>query len=195
MLYTDTLDDSIKSLTLILIADHSTLLFLPSFFFSHKIKNILFHLWVNLYMITDIYLHDPPPFNGPFFMTPSFSESQKVVNKTEGRPRVGQVNVRIEFWDCYFGQGKHWLAKNWTARGLQRSQIQMRDVFRLQLPSRFLKWRIAVVNHLQKVSANSGWKENRTWPFGSLQLERFREQRDVWRGSPVFRVEMFQKRN
>ena len=26
-----------------------------------------------------LYLHDPPPFNGPFFMTPAFSESQKVV--------------------------------------------------------------------------------------------------------------------
>ena len=26
-----------------------------------------------------LYLHDPPPFNGPFFMTPPFSESQKVV--------------------------------------------------------------------------------------------------------------------
>ena len=30
-------------------------------------------------MIKGIYLHDPPPFNGPFFMTPPFSESQKVV--------------------------------------------------------------------------------------------------------------------
>ena len=30
-------------------------------------------------MITCIYLHDPPPFNDPFFMTPPFSESQKVV--------------------------------------------------------------------------------------------------------------------
>ena len=26
-----------------------------------------------------LYLHDPPRFNGPFFMTPAFSESQKVV--------------------------------------------------------------------------------------------------------------------
>ena len=34
---------------------------------------------MNLYMIMDTYLHDPPPFSGPFFMTPSFSESQKVV--------------------------------------------------------------------------------------------------------------------
>ena len=25
---------------------------------------------MNLYMIPDTYLHDPPPFNGPFFMTP-----------------------------------------------------------------------------------------------------------------------------
>ena len=30
-------------------------------------------------MITHIYLHDPPPFNDPFFMTPPFSESRKVV--------------------------------------------------------------------------------------------------------------------
>ena len=29
--------------------------------------------------IYDIYLHDPPPFNCPFFMTPPFSEAQKVV--------------------------------------------------------------------------------------------------------------------
>ena len=26
-----------------------------------------------------LYLHDPSPFNGPFFMTPQPSESQKVV--------------------------------------------------------------------------------------------------------------------
>ena len=38
-----------------------------------------FLLQVNLHMITGIYLHDAPPFNGPFFMTPPFSESQKVV--------------------------------------------------------------------------------------------------------------------
>ena len=78
MPYTYILDDSIKSPTLIMTADHSTLLFLPVFFF-YKIKNFFFLLWVNLYMITDTYLHDPPPFNGPFFMTPPFSESQKVV--------------------------------------------------------------------------------------------------------------------
>ena len=78
MPYTYILDDSIKSPTLILTADHSTLLFLPGFFY--KIKNFFFlDLWVNLYMITDTYLHDPPPFNSPFFMTPPFSESQKVV--------------------------------------------------------------------------------------------------------------------
>ena len=42
-------------------------------------RNFLIFLWVNLCMITDIYLRDPPPFNGPFFMTQLFSESQKVV--------------------------------------------------------------------------------------------------------------------
>ena len=36
MLYTYILDDSIKSLTLILTADHSTLLFLLSFFLQNK---------------------------------------------------------------------------------------------------------------------------------------------------------------
>ena len=58
---------------LILTADHSILLFLPVFFFFfYQIKNFLFLLWVNLYMITGIYLHDPLLFNGPFFMTPPF---------------------------------------------------------------------------------------------------------------------------
>ena len=76
MPYTYILDDSIKlSPTLILTADHSTLLFLPGFIY--KIKNFFFLLWVNLYMITDTYLHDPPPFNGPFFMTPPFSAVSK----------------------------------------------------------------------------------------------------------------------
>ena len=58
-----------------------SILFLCSclFSFSHQIKNFLFLLWVNLYMITGTYLHDPYPFNGPFFMTPPFSESQKLV--------------------------------------------------------------------------------------------------------------------
>ena len=45
------LDDGIKlSPTLILTADHSTLLFLPGVFY--KIKNF-FLLWVNLYMIRE----------------------------------------------------------------------------------------------------------------------------------------------
>ena len=48
-------------------------------FLPNEIKNFLFLLWVNLYMITGMYLHDPSPFNGPFFMTPPFSGSQKVV--------------------------------------------------------------------------------------------------------------------
>ena len=75
MPYTYILDDSIKSLTLILTADYSTLLFLPGFFY--EIKNFYFLLWVNLYVITDTYLHDPSPFNGPFFMTPPFCAVSK----------------------------------------------------------------------------------------------------------------------
>ena len=71
------LDDSIKSPTLILTADHSTLLFLPVFY---TIKNFFFLLWVNLYMITETYLHDPPPFNSSFFMTPPFSAVSKSCN-------------------------------------------------------------------------------------------------------------------
>ena len=65
MLYTYILDDRIKSLTLILTADYLTLLFLPGFFF-YQIKNFLFLLWVNLYMITGIYLHDPPLLTAHF---------------------------------------------------------------------------------------------------------------------------------
>ena len=72
MSYTYIVDDSNKSPTLILTADHSTLLFLPGFFYK-----IIFLLWVNLYMITDTNLHDPFPFNGPFFMTPPFSAVSK----------------------------------------------------------------------------------------------------------------------
>ena len=75
MPYTYILADSIKSPTLILTADHSTLLFVPGFFY--KIKNFFFLLWVNLYMITDTHLHDPPPFNSPFFMTPPFCAVSK----------------------------------------------------------------------------------------------------------------------
>ena len=76
MLYTYILDDSIKSPTLILRTYHSTLLFLPGFFY--QIKNFLFLLWENLYMITGIYLHDPPPFKRPFFMTSPFLSLKKL---------------------------------------------------------------------------------------------------------------------
>ena len=76
MPYTYILDDSIKSPTLTLTADHSTLLFPPCFFF-YKIKNFFFFPWVNLYLLTDTYLHDPPPFNVPFFVTPPFSPVSK----------------------------------------------------------------------------------------------------------------------
>ena len=76
MPYTYILDDSIKSPTLILTAI-TRLSYFSHFFFFYKIKNFFFLLWVNLYMITDTYLHDPPPFNGPFFMTPPFSAVSK----------------------------------------------------------------------------------------------------------------------
>ena len=75
MPYTYILDDSIKSPTLTLTGDHSTLLLLPGFFLQNK--KLFFLLWVNLYMIKDTYLHDPPPFNSPFFMNPPFSVVSK----------------------------------------------------------------------------------------------------------------------
>ena len=77
MLYTYILDYSIKSPTLILTADHLTLLFLPGFFLPNK--ELPFSSAGEPLLIMGLYLHDPPPFNGPFFMTPPFSESQKVV--------------------------------------------------------------------------------------------------------------------
>ena len=76
MPYTYILDDSIKSPTLTLTADHWTLLLLSGFFLQNK-KNFFFLLWVNLYMIKDTHLHDPPPFNSAFFMTPPFSAVSK----------------------------------------------------------------------------------------------------------------------
>ena len=90
MPYTYILDDSIKSPTLILTAGHSTLLFLPASFY--KIKNFFFLLWVILYMITDTYLHDLPPFNRPFFMTPPFS----AVSKSYDPPSVSTPPAN--FW-------------------------------------------------------------------------------------------------
>ena len=75
MPYTYILDDSIKSPTLILTA--ITRLSYFSQFFFYKIKNFFFLLWMNLYMITDTYLHHPSPFNGPFFITPPFSATSK----------------------------------------------------------------------------------------------------------------------
>ena len=60
--------------------------------FFYQIRNFLFLLWVNLYMITSIYLHDPPPLNSPFFMTPSFSESQKVVTLPMFPPPLPPAN-------------------------------------------------------------------------------------------------------
>ena len=46
--------------------------------------------------------------------------------------------------------------------------------------------------YLQQLSGNSGWKVNGTRPFGSFQWKISREQRNVWKGSPVFPNRMFQ---
>ena len=76
MLYTYILDDSIKSPTLILTADHLTLLFLPGFFYQRE--NFLFLLWVNLYMIMGLYLHDPPLLTAHFSWPLLFLSLQKL---------------------------------------------------------------------------------------------------------------------
>ena len=47
---------------------------IPLLIFFLPNKELSFSSVGNLYMVTGIYLHDPPPFNGP-----PFSESQKVV--------------------------------------------------------------------------------------------------------------------
>ena len=86
-----------------------SIMFRCSFFF-YQIKNFLFLLWVNLYMITGIYLHDPPPFNGPFFMTPPFSESQKVVTLPlfpPPTPLISDKSLKANVWwyqkhDCIY---------------------------------------------------------------------------------------------
>ena len=57
----------------------------PSFFY--KIKNFFFLLWVNLYMITDTYLHDPPPLTAHFSWPLPFLQSQKVVTLPLFPPR------------------------------------------------------------------------------------------------------------
>ena len=84
LLHTYILDDSIKSPNLILTADHSTLLFLPSLFY--QIKNFSFLLWVNLYMITGIHLHDPPPFNEPSLFWVSKSCDPPAVSNQDSPP-------------------------------------------------------------------------------------------------------------
>ena len=78
MPYTYVLDESIKSPTLILTADHSTLLFLPVFFF-YKTKNFFFLTWVNLYIITDPYCMTLPLLTDHFSWPFPFLRSQKIV--------------------------------------------------------------------------------------------------------------------
>ena len=67
MLYKYILDDSIKI----------QLRFWQLITWLDQRKDFLFLPWVNLYKIMGLYLHDPPSFNGPFFMTPPFSAVSK----------------------------------------------------------------------------------------------------------------------
>ena len=58
----------------------SLLLFFFFFFLPNKeLKELPFYSAGEPLHDHGLYLHDPPPFNGPFFMTPPFSESQKVL--------------------------------------------------------------------------------------------------------------------
>ena len=49
-----------------------------------------------------------------------------------------------------------------------------------------------VVYHLQQFSGKTGWTVNGT-TFWVFPTENFREQRNIWKGSPVFPDGMFQK--
>ena len=88
------LDDSIKlSRTLILTADHSTLLFLPGVFY--KIKNFFFLQWVNLYMITETHIcMTLPLLTVHFSRRLPFLPSQKVVTLPLFTPPFPPAN----FW-------------------------------------------------------------------------------------------------
>ena len=63
--------------------------------------------WSNLYMIMDTYLYDPPPFNGPFFMTPPFP----AVSKSCDPPSVSTPHPPANFWQVpnsvYFFKAFH----------------------------------------------------------------------------------------
>ena len=65
------------------------------FSFFYEIRNFLFLLWVNLYMITGIYLHDPPPFR-PIFHGPSLFW----VSKSCDPPSVSTPLPRANFWQA-----------------------------------------------------------------------------------------------
>ena len=85
MPYTYILDDSIKlSPALILKADHSTPVS-PRFVLQNK-------MWVNLYMITDTYLHDPPLLMAHFSRPLPFLQSQKVVTLPLPPPPLPPAN-------------------------------------------------------------------------------------------------------
>ena len=49
-----------------------------------------------------------------------------------------------------------------------------------------------VVYHLENVSGKYSWKVNRKGPFGVVPAKNFREQRNIWKVSTVFRYGMFQ---
>ena len=88
MPYTYILDDSIKlSPTLILTADHSTLLFLPRFFLQNKELLFFFCGWTSTWSRTHI------------FMTPPFS----AVSKSCDPPSVSTPLPPANFWQVpYF---------------------------------------------------------------------------------------------
>ena len=98
------LDDSIKSPTLILAADHSTLLFLPSFFFLNK--ELLFSsVGEPLHEHGHIFAW-PSTFNGPFFMTPPLSAVSKSCDppsvSTPSPLLISDKSLRIPFTKTKF---------------------------------------------------------------------------------------------
>ena len=60
----------------------------------------------------------------------SFCWRIQVLAFLETRWRLGRVNFRKDFWDCYRGQGETKLANSWLARPRLRSHKSLRKLTR-----------------------------------------------------------------
>ena len=85
------------------------------------------------------------------------------------------------------GTAWHVMSLSWSIL----SQTIALDQSAARIRSVILKLRM-VVYHLENVSGKYSWKVNRKGPFGVVPAENFREQRNIWKVSTVFRYGMFQ---